>query len=281
MNSMEAAIVIDTSREIPPKLYDVYDIYPVGYIVEDSKGKIYKERLNIRSLQTEKLLSILDKDKKSQLYSPPIKDFVELYTYLTEDYDMIISIHSSSITPAVFENAIIAKKLVSGAQIDIVDTPSFGSSSAIATEMLANKVIQADSINDVRKEGFSINKQLQSLVISKNDDLTKVGIRKSSWWSGFTMSLRPFLLYRLLHGQWNEIKKARSVDSLVNELKETIHLITQAKEIKNIYAGAFGEISKFSKIIEDNVGDCDVKNTQKSLVTHLLLGKTYLTIGFL
>ncbi len=279
---MRATIVIDTSREIPLDLYEQYQIYPVGYLLKDSKNNIHRERKTVRELATSELLEIAKKDKKAELLAPSIKDFVELYTYLSEDYDTIISLHSATITPAVFENAILAKKLVSEAKIDVVDTPTFGPSSAIMVEEMIKAIEKAKSINDVRKEGFNVSRNLQSLLLSKNDQLSKVGLRKSSWLSGLSATFRPYVLYRLFHNNWKEEKRSRNEKSLFKEIRNIIQIVKEAKDISKVYYNSFILEDEFKNILEDCFNDkVKVEQSHASLVSHFLLGGKYSSIAIL
>ena len=278
---MNTAIVIDTSREIPSQWYELYNIFPLGYVVQDSSGQKHSERVQIQSIRTPELIEILCKDKKSQLLSPSIKEFVELYTYLAENFDSIVSLHSSLVTPAIFENAIIAKKLVSEIEIDIIDTHTFGASSGLFVEELAKLLPEAKKISEIRKEALNLNKHISSIVLSKNDQLNTIGLRKGGWYSSITSSLRPYVLYQEVHGNWNTIKRGRNVGSLNDEILKRIEIVNKAKEIKTAYLTHHGIFERNIKKIRNIVSQSNVVETSPSLVTHYLLGKTYIDFSFL
>ncbi len=278
---MNTAIVIDTSREIPDKWYSLYNIYPLGYVIEDSSGHKHVERTQIQSVRTSELVELACKDRKSTLLAPSIKDFVELYTYLSENYDSIISLHSTNITPAVFENAIVAKKLVSEIVIDIIDSHTFGASSGIFTEELAKFIMEAKNINEIRKEAISLNKHISSIILSKNDQLKTIGLRKGSWHTFFTSAFRPYVLYQKLHGNWETIKRGRNINSFVSEISKRVEIVNRAKEIKTAYITHHGALSKSVRKIKDIVSNTNIVETNPSLVTHYLLGNNYIDFAFL
>ncbi|MHA1418999.1 MAG: DegV family protein [Candidatus Heimdallarchaeaceae archaeon] len=278
---MNAAIVIDTSREIPEKWYNLYNIYPVGYVIEDSSGQKHGERIQIQSVRTPELVELICEDRKSNLLAPSIKDFVEIYTYLSENYDSIISLHSSNITPAVFENALVAKKLVSEIDIDIIDSHTFGASSGIFAEELAKFLMEAKNINEIRKEAISLNKHISSIILSKNDQLSTIGLRKGSWHTAFTSSFRPYVLYQELYGKWETVKRGRNINSFVNEIIKRVEIVNQAKELKSVYITHYGSLSKNVRKIKDIVSNTNIVESSPSLVTHHLLGRNYIDFAFL
>ncbi len=270
---MNTALLIDTSREVPSKLFGTFNIYPLGYIVEDSKGNKLEERTKIQEIQTSKLLSVLQKDKKARLLAPSIKDFVELYTYLSEEYKSLISVHSSLSTPAVFENAIVAKKIVSDIDIDIIDTQTLGTSSGIFIEELARKIPDAENINEIRKEAIRLEKKITSYILTRNEQLNTLGVGKTKKFSGITSSLKPYILYNFSYGKWSEEGKNRAPKLLIEEIEERIKKIKDFKEIKYIYFSANGAFSKDLKQILKVFKNSNPEKITPSLVSYFLLGK--------
>ncbi|MHA1550986.1 MAG: DegV family protein [Candidatus Heimdallarchaeaceae archaeon] len=278
---MNTAIVIDTSREIPNQWYSLYNIYPVGYVIEDSNGQRHIERTQIQTVRTPELVKLVSEDRNSALLAPSIKDFVELYTYLSENFEAIVSLHSSNITPAVFENALVAKKLVSEVDIDIIDSHTFGASSGIFVEELAKFIMEAKNINEIRKEAISLNKHISSIILSKNDQLNTIGLRKGTWHTAFTSTFRPYVLYQESYGKWETVKRGRNIKSFVNEIIKRVEIVNRAKEIKTAYITHHGALSRNVRRIKDIVSNTSIVETNPSLVTHYLLGKNYIDFAFL
>ncbi len=278
---MNTAIVIDTSREFDQELYVPYNVFPIGYILEDSKGEKIPERISIRKIQTSELISEAKRDKKAKIYAPSIKDFVELYTYLAEDHDSLLSIHSSLVTPAVFDNALVAKKLVSEINIDVVDTQTFGSASGLFVEELAKFVPGAKNINEIRKEAINLNKRLNSFIMSRNDELTSIGLRSSNLLTYVTSSFRPYTLYQYFNNNWQELKRSRNVKTLINEVKNSAEIVKKAKDISNIYYSSSWEFSRELKGILKIFDKTESTESSQSLVTYFLLGRNYFDISFI
>ena len=278
---MNTAIVIDTSRELDQDLYENYNIYPIGYMLEDSNGEKISERVSVRRLQTSELITQAKRDRKAKIYAPSIKDFVELYTYLAEEYDSLISIHSSLVTPAVFDNALVAKKLVSEIKIDVIDTQTFGSASGLFVEELAKLIPGAKNINEIRKDAINLNKHLNSFIISRNDELTSIGLRSSNLLSFVTSSFRPYTLYQYFHNNWQELKRSRNMRFLVNEVKNSVEIIMKAKDIHNIYYSSSWEFSRELKGILKIFNKIENTESSQSLVSYFLLGRNYFDISFI
>ena len=278
---MNTAIVIDTSREMNQELYEQYNVFPIGYIIQDSNGEKVSERISVRKIQTPELISIAKKDRKAKIFAPSIKDLVELYTYLAEDYDSLISIHSSLVTPAVFDNALVAKKLVSEINIDVIDTQTFGSASGLFVEELVKSIPKAKKINEIRKEAINLNKHLNSFIISRNDELTSIGLRSSNLLSFVTSSFRPYTLYQYFHNNWNELKRSRNVKSLINEVENSVEIVRKTKDIHNIYYSSSWEFSRELKGILKIFDETNSTESSQSLVSYYLLGRNYFDLSFI
>jgi len=277
---MNTALVIDTSREVPTKLYEIYNIYPLGYIVEDSSGNKFEERTKIQEVQTSKLLSAIKKDKKTKLLAPSIKDFVELYTYLAEEYKSLISIHSSLSTPAVIENAIVAKKFVSDINIDIIDTPTLATSSGIFIEELAKKIPDAENINDIRKEAIRLDKKITSYLLTKNEQFRNMCIGNTKKLSSVTSTFKPYYFYQFNHGKWNEEGKNRATKPLIEEIKKRVKEIKNLKEITQIYFSTSRDFSRELKKILKIFSNKNVVEITPSLVSYHLIGKNSFNISY-
>ncbi|MHA1222889.1 MAG: DegV family protein [Candidatus Heimdallarchaeaceae archaeon] len=278
---MNIAIVTDTSREFNSQLLNEFDIFAVGYIVQDSKGRKYKERKTVSEFETGKLKQILKDDKKAQILSPSIKDFVELYTYLGEQFDSVISIHSASITPAVFENALLAKKMVSEVTIDIIDTQTIGSSSGLFLAELAKFLPKAKKINDIRKESINLNRYIHSFVLSRENQLSEIGSKTSKKFNISLSVWKPYHLTHYYHGSWENLNTGRNTRNLIQIIKQKIDVIKTAKEVKNIYYSCSPEFKKDVSHIVKQMDEITIQETEQSLVSYYLLGKHYLDVSFI
>lgn len=278
---MKSAIVVDTFVEVRPDLFSYYDIYPIGYVVVDSNNEKHYERKTIRELRTAELRFLLNRDKKAQLLAPSLKDFVELYTYLTEDFDSIISIHSALFTPAVFENAILAKKLVSGASIDIIETHCFSSASGLFLEQLVRTIENAKRINEVRKAAINNNRGIEAFVIARQDLLNLVGLRKTTWLTGITTTIRPFVLYHFYNGEWKEVIRSRSTKGMIEHIKKRLELVTDVKTLQKAAISSTSDFIQEKESIMNLLSNIKMTTYEPSLVSYYLLNKSYVSIAFI
>ena len=278
---MNTAIVIDSSTQISHKLYSKYNIYPLGYVIKDSNNEIHHERDKIQTLETKKLLSIISKDKQAELFAPSIKDFVEIYTFLAEEFDSLISVHSSLATPVVFENALVAKKMVSEITIDVIDTHTLGSSSGLFVEELSKFISTAKNINEIRKEAINLDKHINSFVISRNEHLNSDELKKIEWRKSLTMSFKSFFLYNYFHTNWSPISDNRNTKNLFNDIQEELEVITRTKDLKIIYYSYSSNFSSDAKTILNRLKKSQQTESDQSLVASYLLGNNYFDISFI
>jgi len=278
---MNPAIVIDSSSELPQKLYPKYNIFPLGYVIRDSNDETHKERIQVQTLQTNKLLSIISNDKNAQLFAPSIKDFVELYTFLSEEFDSIISIHSSFATPVVFENALVAKKLVSEISIDVIDTHTLGSSSGLFVEELSKFIVEAKNINEIRKETISLDKHINSFIITKNEHLNLTGLKKIDWRKSLTKSLKTYSLYNYFQTNWNILSNSRNTNKLFYKIQEKLSIIIKNKDLKNVFYTSSKNFSKDTKFTLSKMRKVPRTEAKPSLVAYYLLGDDSFDISFI
>ena len=278
---MKQALVIDTSREIPFESYKNENIFPVGYRIEDSKGQIYSEREHIHSIHTNDLISVLNEDKKAQIYAPSIKDFVELYTFLAEEYNSLVSIHSSYFTPAVFEHALIAKKMVSGITIDLIDTPTISSAAGIFTCEMAKFIPQAKNINDIRKRAIDLNKNIVSYTITQNENLMEEEKGNISKNKILPFVFKNYILYHYFHSQWNIVMNNRILKNVFREMTNRINLSLKTKEISYVFYSFSSIFKKESKDVLRKFRKISKTETLQSLISRYLLGKDFISIAFI
>ncbi len=275
---MKQAIVIDSSRELPQELYENEHIFPVGYSIKDSKEQIFIEREYSHKLCTEELISVVNGDKKTQIYAPNIKEFVELYTFLAEDYDSLISIHSSYFTPAVYEHALVAKKIVSGITIDLVDSQTIGPAAGLFAAELINFLPTAKSINDIRKKAIDLNKTITSYIITESDQLIREDKNKGKT---FPFLLKNYNLYNYSHSNWDIVSTDRKSHNLFRDMSNRINAASKTKKIKHVYYSTSPSLIRDTKEVLRRIRRVSKTETKQSLISRYLLGKEYSSIAFL
>ena len=278
---MKQAIVIDSSREIPLELYRNEHIFPVGYSIEDSKKEFHYERESVDNLHTDEMISVVNGDKKARIFAPDIKEFVELYTFLAEEYDSLISIHSSYFTPAVYEHALVAKKMVSGITIDLVDSPTIGSAAGLFTSELINFAPKASNINEIRKKAIDLNRNINAYTITENDKLVKEVKDRENVPKSSSFPLRNYNLYHYFHTNWEIISTNRKSRNLFKDVNSRINLTSKTKEISKVYYSTSSNHVRETKETLRRIRKVEKTETHQSLISRYLLGKDFSSIAFL
>lgn len=278
---MKQAIVIDSSREIPLELYRNEHIFPVGYSIEDSKKEFHYERESVDNLHTDEMISVVNGDKKARIFAPDIKEFVELYTFLAEEYDSLISIHSSYFTPAVYEHALVAKKMVSGITIDLVDSPTIGSAAGLFTSELIKFIPKASTINDIRKKAIDLNRNINAYTITENDKLVKEVKDRENVPKSSSFPLRNYNLYHYFHTNWEIISTNRKSRNLFKDVNSRINLTSKTKEISKVYYSTSSNHVRETKETLRRIRKVEKTETHQSLISRYLLGKDFSSIAFL
>ncbi len=278
---MKQAIVIDSSREIPLELYRNEHIFPVGYSIEDSKKESHYERESVDKLHTDELISIINGDKKARIFAPNIKEFVELYTFLAEEYDSLISIHSSYFTPAVYEHALVAKKMVSGITIDLVDSPTIGSAAGLFTSELIKFIPKASTINDIRKKAIDLNRNINAYTITENDKLVKEVKDRENVLKSSSFPLKNYNLYHYFHTNWEIISTNRKSKNLFKDINSRINLTNKTKEITKVFYSTSSNHIRETKETLRRIRKVEKTETHQSIISRYLLGKDFSSIAFL
>ncbi|MCE7741411.1 MAG: hypothetical protein GOP50_03045, partial [Candidatus Heimdallarchaeota archaeon] len=264
---MKQAIVIDSSREIPQDLYNNPNIFPVGYAIEDSQEQVFSERTHAHELQTEELISVVNQDKTAKIFAPNIKEFVELYTFLAEEYESLISIHSSYFTPAVYEHALVAKKMVSGITIDLVDSPTIGPAAGLFAAELVNFIPDAKNINDIRKKAIELNKNIYAYVITENEHLIRENTDRNNQERSFPFSQKNYILYHYSHSNWEIISTNRNSRNLFREKHDRINITSKTKKIKQVYYSSNASLMKDTKEVAKRIRKASRTETKQSLIS--------------
>lgn len=113
------AIVTDSTADLPEDYIKEYDIniVPLKVFFGD---KEYKDWIELKPQQFYKLL----KEEKHfpRTSQPSPAEFEEVYKNLAQRYDTIISLHISSKLSGTYQSALVAKQMINGADIEVIDT---------------------------------------------------------------------------------------------------------------------------------------------------------------
>ena len=114
------AIVTDSTADIPKDLVEKYKIKVVPLYVNFEDKSYLNDGIDITSKQ---FYEKLENAKKQVTTSQPTpQDFIKVYKELLKDNDSIISIHISQKMSGTFASAEMARKELSGNDIEVIDS---------------------------------------------------------------------------------------------------------------------------------------------------------------
>ncbi len=114
------AIVTDSTADIPKDLVEKYKIKVVPLYVNFEDRSYLEDGVDLTSKQFyEKLKNAKKQTTTSQ---PTPQDFIKAYSELLKDNEAIISIHISKKMSGTFSSAEMARKELSGSDIEVIDS---------------------------------------------------------------------------------------------------------------------------------------------------------------
>ena len=114
------AIVTDSTSDLPKDLVEKYKIKVVPLYVNFEDRSYLEDGVDLTSKQFyEKLKNAKKQTTTSQ---PTPQDFIKAYSELLKDNDAIISIHISKKMSGTFSSAEMARKELSGSDIEVIDS---------------------------------------------------------------------------------------------------------------------------------------------------------------
>ncbi|HOV78696.1 MAG TPA: DegV family protein [Bacillota bacterium] len=113
-------IVTDSTADLPKELVEKNEITVVPLKVTFQGEEAFLDGVNIDSEQFYRLLS--EKKEIPVTSQPSPSEFAAVYKKLAQDGYSVISIHISSKMSGTFQSAIMGKKMVPGADIEVIDS---------------------------------------------------------------------------------------------------------------------------------------------------------------
>ncbi len=185
-------IVIDSTCSVQPNIRSQYAIeeVPVQIIVE---GKTYYDRVDASS---ETILAQINQRKKVTTSQPSPEAFAEKYRALkAQGFDQVLVIAISSALSGTYQSAVMAKELVDGVAVEVLDSKSSSMiSDLIFYQMEARKDKQlpfATLASELRQE---IDKMRSILTINNLETLYKTGrLTRSQAIIGNALQVKPMI----------------------------------------------------------------------------------------
>ena len=234
------AIVTDSTADIPKDLVEKYKIKSVPLYVNFEDRSYLEDGVDITSKQFyEKLKNAKKQVTTSQ---PTPQDFIKAYNELLKDNEAIISIHISKKMSGTFSSAEMARKELSGSDIEVID-------SELVHMPLGILVIKA---SELAREGKSKEEILQAI----NELKQKIKV----------LFIPSTLKYLIMNGR---IGRAKGLIASVLEISPllTLHMgeVSQFKTTRRFSQAKNELINSMKNMIKDTsklmviVSDSDAK----------------------
>lgn len=185
-------IVTDSTADLPDRLYKEHDIRMVPLNVHFGE-EVYRDHIDIKSSEFyTKLVSSKDHPRTSQ---PSPGDFLELYKELTADGDHVVSVHLSGALSGTLQSAALAKEMLPGATIELVDTRSGSLGIGLVALAAARAAKAGKSAQDVAAEAREIAARMHLVMcVDTLEYLARNGrIGKAQAFLGGLLSVKPVL----------------------------------------------------------------------------------------
>jgi len=234
------AIVTDSTADIPKDLIEKFKIKVVPLYVNFEDRSYLEDGLNITSKQFYEKL----KEAKKQVTTsqPTPQDFIKAYNELLKENEAIISIHISQKMSGTFSSAEMARKELSGSDIEVID-------SELVHMPLGILVIKA---SELAREGKSKEEILQAI----NELKQKITV----------LFIPSTLKYLIMNGR---IGRAKGLIASVLEISPllTLHMgeVSQFKTTRRFSQAKNELINSMKNMIKDTsklmviVSDSDAK----------------------
>lgn len=213
------AIVSDTTSDMTKEMAKDLDIHLV-----DAYVHFGNESYTVSDFELTEFLDLAEQADKSNFPTtsqPKPDDMLEIYTQLKKDgYDTILSVHLSDKLSGTINSANIAKDMMEGIAIKIINTQGVSAlltACLIRTRRLVNENIQPDLIvEDIERfgkslEGFFSLKTLEYLF--RGGRMSRIKYRL-----GWLLNIKPIL--RIHNGEIAPYAKARGVDNARKKVYE-------------------------------------------------------------
>lgn len=134
------ALVTDSTCDLPDELMDSYQVYRVPLSVNFGQTS-FLDKVTITPNQFYKMLMELGKDDEFPTSSQPaVGQFEDMYSFLLEHYDSIVSIHISDALSGTWSAAQEAAGNVNREKIRVIDSRQLSTSLGLVVERAAKKL---------------------------------------------------------------------------------------------------------------------------------------------
>jgi DegV family protein with EDD domain len=218
------AIVTDSTADIPKDLIEKYKIKVVPLYINFEDRSYLEDGVDITSKQFyEKLKNAKKQTTTSQ---PTPQDFIKAYSELLKDNEAIISIHISKKMSGTFSSAEMARKELSGSDIEVIDSELVHLPLGILVIKAAELAREGKSKEEILKAINELKQKINILFIpSTLKYLIMNGrIGRAKGLIASVLEISPILTVHM--GEVSQFKTTRRLsqakNELINSMKNTI-----------------------------------------------------------
>jgi DegV family protein with EDD domain len=255
---VKIGIVTDSTSDLPQELVSKYDIQvvPLQVLMDDQH---YRDGVDLSATQFyQKLKNSAALPTTSQ---PSPGAFVECYRALLRKVDAIISIHLTEALSGTVRTARMAREILPGANIQVVDSHSTTMGLGGVVLEAAKAVKRGMKIDEVLKLVESLREKVGFLVTLDTLEFIKKSGRVSAMQAflGSILQIKPIL--KIVHGKVEVLEKVRTrreaIRRMLNEFKSQIAVETKGV-IAVMHTAAEGEAEKLRTLLQETFKNAEI-----------------------
>ncbi len=217
-------IVTDSTADLPKDLVEKYDITVLPLKVIFNGEELFRDGVDI---DTEQFYQRLIENKQSSTTSQPSPaEFASAYRELSAGGYPIISIHISSVLSGTCQSASMGKKMVEGADIEIIDSKL----ASMGLGLIVLEAARAASEGSTKNEILQIVHEMISkaevfFIVDTLEYLMRGGrIGKAAAFLGTILNIKPILYLKdgMVHPYEKVRGKAKAIERLIQVAEEMV-----------------------------------------------------------
>lgn len=258
----QVRIVTDSTADLPKELVAKYEITVVPLKVIFDGEEPLKDGVDIVSEQFYRRQ--LEKSEVSKTSQPAPVEFATVYSELSAGGNSIISIHLSSALSGTFQSARMAKEMVPGADIEVIDTKSVSMGLGLIVLEAARAAGEGKTKEDILKivSGMVSNIQV-FFIVDTLEYMARGGrIGKAQAFLGSILNIKPLLFlkdgivypYEKVRGKTKAIERlAQIVEGKIGKQKIKCSLVhgMDPEGLAQLYRTVMSRINCNEPIISD------------------------------
>ncbi|MBP7332894.1 MAG: DegV family protein [Firmicutes bacterium] len=226
----QVKIVTDSTADLPPDLAAKYNITVVPLMVIFNDNEIFRDGVDIDTGQFYRRQ--IERKEYSRTSQPAPAEFLSIYKELASSGSSVISIHLSSALSGACQSARMARDMLPGADIAVIDSKL----ASMGLGMIALEAARAAGAGKNKDEILMIVRQMISegmlyFIVDTLEYLARGGrIGKAQALLGNILSIKPILY--LKDGVVHPLEKARGRAKAIDRLAQIVEKKVGQRRVK-------------------------------------------------